>query len=156
MQANDFPLPGRGGFSLKPCFAGLHDIHLDFDCTGCHAEVGDAPLASTCASCHPADDPGKCMLARHHEYSVDYEPTDPPCLSCHVECTEEEPPDNSSNECPVVELYGEQSEKTKSLRHFRDKALSKITAGREVIRRYYRWAPAILKQWKRMPVSGKE
>jgi hypothetical protein len=51
----------------------------------------------------------------------------------------------SSEPCPSEEIYGEHSEETELLRHFRDNALSQTPAGQEIIRLYYEWSPAIVK-----------
>jgi len=45
--------------------------------------------------------------------------------------------------CPLEVLYGEESEETKLLRYFRDNVLSKTQEGREYIKLYYHWSPAI-------------
>jgi hypothetical protein len=46
--------------------------------------------------------------------------------------------------CPVVQLYGEYTEQTELLRHFRDNILSKNLAGQQMIKLYYQWSPAIV------------
>ncbi len=50
-----------------------------------------------------------------------------------------------SPSCPTEKLYGEHSEETELLRHFRDKVLSKTPAGQELIKLYYQWSPAIVR-----------
>ena len=47
--------------------------------------------------------------------------------------------------CPTEQIYGEHSEKTELLRHFRDNVLSQTTEGKEIIRLYYQWSPVIVK-----------
>ena len=47
--------------------------------------------------------------------------------------------------CLLEKLYGEDSEVIKSLRYFRDNVLDSTPAGREIIRLYYEWSPAIVK-----------
>jgi len=47
--------------------------------------------------------------------------------------------------CPFEEIYGEDSEETELLRHFRGNVLSKIPEGQEIISLYYEWSPAIIK-----------
>jgi len=47
--------------------------------------------------------------------------------------------------CPLVKIYGEDSEEVALLRYFRDNVLSKTPAGQEVIRLYYEWSPSIAK-----------
>ncbi len=45
--------------------------------------------------------------------------------------------------CPSEKLYGEDSEEVEVLRYFRDSVLSTTPEGRELIRLYYQWSPAI-------------
>jgi len=47
--------------------------------------------------------------------------------------------------CPLNHIYGESSEEIKLLRYFRDHALSQTPEGREIIKLYYQWSPAIVK-----------
>ena len=42
--------------------------------------------------------------------------------------------------CPLIELYGEDSEEIVTLRYLRDNVLSKSPEGREIIILYYRWS----------------
>jgi hypothetical protein len=42
-------------------------------------------------------------------------------------------------------MYGEHSEETRLLRYIRDNILSKTHEGRELIKLYYQWSPAIAK-----------
>ena len=51
----------------------------------------------------------------------------------------------TSIECPLREIYGEDSEETEFLRYIRDKVLNKSPAGQEIIRLYYQWSPVIVK-----------
>jgi hypothetical protein len=53
---------------------------------------------------------------------------------------------NSS--CPVLQIYGEDSEQTERLRYFRDTILNQTLAGREIIRLYYQFSPAIVEVMK--------
>lgn len=53
-------------------------------------------------------------------------------------CHEEDP-------CCIEEIYGEHSEATEYLRYFRDKILSQIPEGQELIKLYYQWSPLIVK-----------
>jgi hypothetical protein len=46
--------------------------------------------------------------------------------------------------CPQESLYGEHSEETELLRHFRDTILHQTPEGKEIIRLYYEWSPAIV------------
>jgi hypothetical protein len=46
--------------------------------------------------------------------------------------------------CPAEIVYGEHSEETELLRSIRDNVLSKSQEGRELIKRYYQWSPAIV------------
>jgi hypothetical protein len=45
--------------------------------------------------------------------------------------------------CPSEIIYGEHSEETELLRSIRDNVLSKSQEGRELIKLYYQWSPAI-------------
>ncbi len=47
--------------------------------------------------------------------------------------------------CPSEELYGAGSEELKLLRHLRDTVLNHTQEGKELIKLYYRWSPAIVK-----------
>jgi hypothetical protein len=47
--------------------------------------------------------------------------------------------------CPSEQIYGEHSEETELLRHFRDNVLSNAPEGKEIIRLYYEWSPAIVR-----------
>jgi len=51
----------------------------------------------------------------------------------------------SDDDCPLDIIFGANAEKTKLLRQFRDKVLSKTTEGQELIKLYYKWSPAIVK-----------
>jgi hypothetical protein len=53
--------------------------------------------------------------------------------------------DPSSTTCTAEKIYGVYSEETKHLRFFRDNVLNKTQEGRELIRLYYKWSPAIVK-----------
>jgi putative hemolysin len=46
--------------------------------------------------------------------------------------------------CPSDEIYGEYSEHTKLLKYIRDNVLKQTPEGREIIRLYYEWSPAIV------------
>jgi hypothetical protein len=47
--------------------------------------------------------------------------------------------------CPAIQIYREHSTETELLRSLRDNVLSKSQEGRELIKLYYRWSPAIVK-----------
>ena len=47
--------------------------------------------------------------------------------------------------CPVVQLYGENSEEVKALRNFRDNVLLNTPEGQEKIKLYYEWSSTIVK-----------
>lgn len=47
--------------------------------------------------------------------------------------------------CPLVKIYGENSEEVKILRSLRDNVLSNSPEGQEIIKLYYQWSPAIVK-----------
>ncbi len=49
----------------------------------------------------------------------------------------------SAPSCPSEQIYGEHSEETELLRYFRDNVLSKSPEGRELIKLYYEWSPAV-------------
>jgi len=50
--------------------------------------------------------------------------------------------------CSAEKIYGNRSKEIELLRHFRDDVLSKTPEGREIIRLYYEWSPAIVKAMK--------
>jgi hypothetical protein len=52
---------------------------------------------------------------------------------------------SSSGPCALSLIYGEHSAKTELLRYIRDNALSKTREGRELIKLYYQWSPAIVR-----------
>jgi hypothetical protein len=54
-------------------------------------------------------------------------------------------PSISPSFCPMSVMYGEHSEETRLLRYIRDNILSKTHEGRELIKLYYQWSPAIAK-----------
>jgi len=47
--------------------------------------------------------------------------------------------------CPIELIYGEHSKETEYLRNFRDNLLSQTPEGKEIIKLYYEWSPAIVK-----------
>ena len=47
--------------------------------------------------------------------------------------------------CLAEEIYGENSEQVELLRNLRDNTLRKIPEGREIIKLYYQWSPAIVR-----------
>ena len=49
-----------------------------------------------------------------------------------------------SDPCPYTYLLGPQSPELDILRKFRDEVLSKTPEGREIIKLYYKWSPAII------------
>jgi len=51
----------------------------------------------------------------------------------------------TSTPCPSKEIYGENSQETQLLRSIRDNVLSKTQEGKELIKLYYEWSPAIVK-----------
>ncbi len=65
-----------------------------------------------------------------------------PSFAKEVVCTEEE--EEGGITCPLVALYGEDSEAVARLRYFRDNVLSEIPMGRELIQQYYAWSPVIM------------
>ena len=50
----------------------------------------------------------------------------------------------ADGQCPIVQLFGSNSEETIALRYLRDEILSKTSEGREIIRLYYQWSPALV------------
>jgi 3',5'-cyclic AMP phosphodiesterase CpdA len=50
----------------------------------------------------------------------------------------------ADEKCPIVQLFGSNSEETIALRYFRDEVLSKTSEGREIIKLYYQWRPALV------------
>jgi len=61
-------------------------------------------------------------------------------------CFNEDPLDTTTTTsiCPVESIFGEHAEQTELLRYFRDNLLSQTPQGREIIRLYYLWSPAIV------------
>ena len=53
--------------------------------------------------------------------------------------------DPETKHCPTEVIYGESSEETELLRHIRDNTLKQTPEGRELIKLYYQWSPAIVK-----------
>jgi predicted alpha/beta-hydrolase family hydrolase len=47
--------------------------------------------------------------------------------------------------CPIVAIYGEDSDEVALLRRFRDNSLTSTAQGQELIELYYRWSPLILR-----------
>ena len=54
-------------------------------------------------------------------------------------------PTTTIKKCPLLKLYGENSEEVEILRYFRDNVLARTSEGQEIIRLYYQWSPAIVK-----------
>jgi pimeloyl-ACP methyl ester carboxylesterase len=52
---------------------------------------------------------------------------------------------DSNPNCSVITIYGNHSDETAMLRHFRDDFLSKSQEGKELIKLYYQWSPAIVR-----------
>jgi hypothetical protein len=52
------------------------------------------------------------------------------------------------NPCAAEQIYGERAEETELLRYIRDNVLRQTPEGREIIRLYYQWSPAIVKALK--------
>ena len=50
-----------------------------------------------------------------------------------------------SSACPIQTVYGNSSKQTQLLRYLRDNVLSKSHEGRELIKLYYLWSPAIVR-----------
>ena len=47
--------------------------------------------------------------------------------------------------CVAETIYGEESQKTQTLRFFRNNLLSQTPEGQELIKLYYQWSPVIVK-----------
>jgi len=47
--------------------------------------------------------------------------------------------------CPAGKIYGEHSEEAETLRYVRDNILNHTPEGKEIIKLYYQWSPAIVK-----------
>jgi hypothetical protein len=45
--------------------------------------------------------------------------------------------------CTIEIMYGDHARQTELLRHFRDRVLSRTAEGRELIKLYYQWSPAL-------------
>ena len=50
-----------------------------------------------------------------------------------------------SSECVVVFMYGDDSEKSELLRHFRDNTLAQTPEGQELIKLYYEYSPVVVR-----------
>jgi hypothetical protein len=58
--------------------------------------------------------------------------------------------------CPVIKIYGNQSNKTILLGNLRDKVLSNTQEGQELIKLYYQWGPAIVQAMEKDKEFKKE
>ena len=47
--------------------------------------------------------------------------------------------------CPIVAIYGDDSEEVTLLRYFRDNVLTRTIQGKELIKLYYEWSPLIIR-----------
>lgn len=47
--------------------------------------------------------------------------------------------------CPIVAIYGDDSEKVELLRYFRDNVLTRTIQGQELIELYYEWSPLMIR-----------
>ncbi len=86
------------------------------------------------------------------EIKVDYitiESTTTTTITVSTTTTTSEVTTTISDECPIEEIYGEDSEEVAILRYFRDSVLSKTTEGKEIIRLYYEWSSLIVKAMER-------
>jgi len=59
--------------------------------------------------------------------------------ACDDQC-----PESGTSDCPTEQIYGAYSAETELLREFRDKVLRKTPEGKEMIKLYYEWSPAIV------------
>jgi len=57
--------------------------------------------------------------------------------------------------CAAETVYGEDSEATEMLRHYRDDVLSKTPEGQEVIKSYYKFSPTVTKLLEQRPLLKK-
>lgn len=58
--------------------------------------------------------------------------------------------------CPVIKIYGNQSNETILLRNLRDNILSNTQEGQELIKLYYQWGPAIVQAMEKDKEFEKE
>jgi hypothetical protein len=132
--------------------ASLHDIAGHTPCTICHADPAGAQdvVATTCAACHPAGNPGACSVVKLHDRlmrncvtchgktaaasGVKIAFAGQTCSSCHTDCT---------GACPAVKVLGDENPGLATLCRFRDKVLAKNALGRQVIKLYYRNSAAV-------------
>jgi len=56
---------------------------------------------------------------------------------------------SQGRQCATEVIYGEYAEEAALLRHFRDNVLMQTQEGRELIKLYYQWSPAIVKAMER-------
>jgi len=54
-------------------------------------------------------------------------------------------PTTTIKKCPLLKIYGEDSEEVEILRYIRDSVLSQTPTGKELIKLYYQWSPVIVK-----------
>ena len=53
------------------------------------------------------------------------------------------------NPCAAKKIYGEYSKEVEFLREIRDKVLNNTTEGRELVKLYYQWSPAIVRSMEK-------
>jgi hypothetical protein len=76
-----------------------------------------------------------------------------PSFAKEVVCTEEE---EEGITCPLVALYGEDSDAIARLRYFRDNVLIETPMGIELIQLYYTWSPVIMQTMEEDEVFKEE
>ena len=105
-----------------------------------------------------------CNIWAYDDY-FDIEADDPPATTTTIQLTTSttssvvvtttttvEPTTTTTTAiCASEAIYGEDSEEIEILRYVRDNILSQTPEGREIIRLYYEWSPAIIKAMEADP-----
>lgn len=120
-----------------------HKTHQSYiqDCSACH-EADNAVPTKNCKLCH-TNLPCRWVDA-HRESNINV------CAQCHAqECPDDGGDDNET--CPASSCLGKSDARLDTVRVFRDKVLAQSTAGRTVIRIYYRAGAGIVEMLDRNP-----
>ena len=123
--------------SCKPCFDKFDECFAKKTVDNCTEADYCLWFGTDCIRC--AAGPDNCPTV----YNPDQTDIDSDGIgdACAADTTTTEPP----SFCSAEKIYGEYSEEAELLRYFRDNLLNTTPEGREVIRFYYEWSPAIAK-----------
>jgi hypothetical protein len=113
-------------------------------------DAGDPALGSSAVGDYDIDGDSRISGARVDIGADEYQGTNPTTTTAVPGTTTTSAAPGSTttttkDPCATEEIYGEHSEKTGSLRYFRDDVLSRTPEGQEVIKLYYEWSPVIVK-----------